>query len=113
MLGIDAKETVEFSSTKDTGDIKTIFTLGSLTNRDKLKIFGGSMNEKGKFDVTKFQDKILDILKVGVKRIKNLGGKDYDGITEEVLEFIPFNVLMELFHKVMEQNFLGEQEAKN
>ena len=113
MLGIDAKETVEFSSAKDTGEIKTVFVLGSFTNRDKLKIFGGSMDSKGQFDASRFQDKIFDVLKVGVKEIKNLAGKDYPGMSEELLEVIYFAVLMELFQKIMELNFPSEPETKN
>ena len=113
MLGIDAKETVEFVSTKDTGEVKTIFTLGCFTNRDKLKVFGGSMNEKGQFDASKFQDKIFDVLRVGVRKIKNLAGKDYEGMTEELIDAVPFDVLMELFQKIMELNFPSEAETKN
>ena len=116
MLGIDAKETLEFVSTKDTGTDKTVFSLGSFTNREKLKIFGGSMNEKGQFDVSKFQDKIFDVLKVGVKGIKNLDGRNYDfpgGMNEEMLEKIPFDVLMEIFQKIMELNFPSDAEVKN
>lgn len=113
MLGIDSKETVEFTSTKDTGDVKTVFVLGSFTNREKLRVFGGSMNDKGQFDASKFQDKIFDVLKIGVKKIRNLAGKDYDGMAEDLLEVIPFVVLMELFQKIMEINFPSEQEVKN
>jgi hypothetical protein len=113
MLGIDAKETVEFVSTKDTGDVKTVFTLGSFTNRDKLKIGMGSMDASGKFDLNKFQEKIFDVLKVGVKGIKNLAGKDYPDMTEELLEVIPFDALMEVFQKIMELNFPSEAETKN
>ncbi len=113
MLGIDAKETIQFSSKKDTGEPKTIFTIGSFTNRDKMKLFGGSMDGKGQFDPSKFQDRVFDVLKVGVKGIKNLAGKDYEGMTEELLELVPFDVLMELFQKIMEVNFPADAETKN
>ena len=113
MLGIDAKETVEFKSVKDTSGTPTVFTLGSFTNRDKLKVFGGSMDSKGQFDANKFQDKIFDVLKVGVKGIKNLAGKDYPEMSEELLEVIPFDILMELFQKIMDLNFPSGSETKN
>ena len=71
------------------------------------------MNEKGQFDVNKFQDKIFDVLKVGVKKIKNLSGADYLEMSEDLLEKIPFDVLMELFQKIMEINFPSGQDVKN
>lgn len=113
MLGIDAKETIEYKSEKDQGGNPTVFVLGSFTNRDKLKIGMGSMDAQGKFDIDKFQDKIFDVLKVGIKSIKNLGGKDYPAMSEELLEAIPFDVLMEVFHKIMAMNFHTEEETKN
>lgn len=113
MIGIDARETIDFVSKKDSGEVKTVFKIGSFTNRDKMNVFGGSMDSKGQFDPAKFQDKIFDVLKVGVKGIKNLAGKDYDGMTEELLEMIPFDVLMELFQKIMEVNFPASDETKN
>jgi hypothetical protein len=115
MLGIDAKETVEFTSAKDTGDKKTVFVLGAFTNRDRLRVFGGAMDEKGKFDVSKFSDKIFDVLKVGVKSIKHRG-KDYDGIPEELLDGpneIKLDILVDVFEKIMESNFPSEAETKN
>lgn len=113
MLGIDAKETETFQSKYDTGEPKTEFTLGIFTTREKLKVFGGSMDAKGQFDMSKFQDKILDILEVGVKGIKNLGGKDYAGVTPEILDALPFEVVMELFERIMAINFVTEDAKKN
>lgn len=113
MLGIDAKETETFQSKYDTGEPKTEFTLGIFTTREKLKVFGGSMNAQGQFDATKFQDKILDILTVGVKGIKNLGGKDYAGVTPEILDGLPFEVVMELFDRIIAINFVTEDAKKN
>lgn len=113
MLGIDAKETETFQSKYDKGDPRTVFTLGIFTTREKLKIFGGSMDAQGQFDISKFQDKILDILAVGVKGIKNLGGKDYDGVTPEILDALQFEVVMELFERIMAINFVTEDAKKN
>ena len=113
MLGIDAKEVIQFKSVKDTGENPTVFFIRNFTNRDKLKVFGGSMNEKGQFDISKFQDRIFEVLKAGIEKIKNLAGKDYESMTEELLEAIPFDVLMELFQKIMGLNFPSEQEVKN
>lgn len=113
MLGIDAKETVEFVSKKDVGDAKTIFILRNFLNSDRLKIGLGSSGSDGKFNIEKFKDKIFDIIMAGVVTIKNLGGKDYPGMSLELLEVIPFDVLTELFEKIWSINFPSEAETKN
>jgi hypothetical protein len=113
LKGIDISEAVEYVSTSDTGDSKTKFYIGNISNRDKLKIFTGAMNADGSMSQEKLQDRTFDILKAGIKKIVNLGGKDYSVITDDILNSLQFPVLVELTGKVMECNFLGEAEAKN
>jgi hypothetical protein len=113
LRGIDTQETVEFVSSSDTGENKTKFYIGNISNRDKLKIFTGAMNPDGSMNQEKLQDKTFDILKAGVKKITNLGGKDYTEITDDVLNSLLFPVMVELTGKILEFNFLGGAEAKN
>lgn len=113
LKGIDISETVEFVSNSDTGEDKTKFYIGNISNRDKLKIFTGAMNPDGSMNQEKLQDKTFDILKAGIKKITNLGGKDYTEITDDVLNTLQFSVMVELTGKILECNFLGEAETKN
>jgi hypothetical protein len=120
LVGIDVTETVEHVSKYETNtESPTVFVLRALTNRDKIKLFGSSVNSKGEFDQSKFQDKALDILKAGLKEVRNLVNKKtgqpetVSQITDEFIDALPFDVVMELFEKIMTINFLTESERKN
>lgn len=113
LKGIDNKETIEFISTSDTAENPTVFLLGNISNRDKLRLFADAIDKTGAIDMAKMSNRIFDIVKTGLKGIKNLGGKDYATVDDEVLEVIPFNVSMELVNKLVEINFLGAKEEKN
>ena len=113
LKGIDTNEIVEFVSASDKEENKTKFCIGNITNRDKLRIFTDAMNSDGSMNQDKLQSKTFDILKAGIKKIVNLGGKDYDKITDEVLNLIPFTAIVELTGEVLKVNFLGEAEVKN
>ncbi len=114
LKGIDINEKIEFVSESDKGDNPTVFLLGNISNRDKLKLFSGAIDAKtGQIDLAKIQDKTLDILQAGLKGIKNLGGKDISEITADVVDLIPFNVAIEIVGKILEFNFASEGETKN
>jgi len=120
ITGIDVGEVVEFVCAKDKDTEKpTTFLLGTLTNREKLKIVGGAVTNDGKVDISKLQDKAVDILKAGVKGIKNLynakkkKAEDITVITEEVIDRLPINVLSELLGKVLEINLVQDEDTKN
>jgi len=107
LKGISLNEVLEYSSVKDEGEPKTIFLIGNITHKDKIRLFDG-------MDTSKVaMSKAFDVLKIGLRGIKNLNGKDYESITEEVLELIPFEVIGELLGKIVEFNRLGEAERKN
>lgn len=112
LQGIDVNEKVEYSLKADTEN-PTIFLLGNFTNRDKLKLFANAVDKDGQLDISKLQDKLFDIVKVGIKGVKNLGGKDYDVITDDVLDMLSVNAIVELGQKVLEINFASEEERKN
>ena len=57
--------------------------------------------------------KVFDIVLAGLKKIKNLDGKDYDVITKDTLNMLPFSVITELIGKILEFNQLGTAERKN
>lgn len=120
--GIDRSERIRFSVSGDKGEPKTVFFLGTLTQRDKIAIFGQAVDKSGAIDPRVIQEKAVDIFLKGVKRIENLsiGAADgvkspasFEPVTEEVADTLPFEVLIEVVSKVMEINFVGESERKN
>ena len=113
LKGIDIQETIEYSSQLDGGDSKTIFLIGNLPQRDKLRLFSNVTSKDGTFDKSVIEDKAGDIFKSGVKGIRNLRGKDYTVITDEVYELIHLPVLIEVIGKIIEYNFSFEGIEKN
>jgi hypothetical protein len=112
LKGIDNKEVIEFASSFDQGDSKTVFLIGNMTNREKLRIFGQMASADGAIKFDRIDEKALEVLKVSIKGVKNLNGKDYDGFPEDVCDALPFNVLIELVGKVFESNFSMEASAE-
>ena len=113
LKGIDIKEVVEFVSTQDVSGNPTKFLICNLSNRKKLSLFAGSMDKDGNMDMSKVQDKTFDILLAGLKAVKNLNGKDYEPVTEDVLDRLSLPVLTEVLNKILQFNFMSESEAKN
>ena len=113
LKGIDITETIVYTSTNDTGEEKTKFYIGNVSNRDKLKIFSEAINADGTMNQAKLQDKTFDIIKAGIKKIVNLGGKDYSTITDEIIDSLQLTVVVELMSKIIEFNFAGATEIKN
>jgi hypothetical protein len=113
LKGIDITETVDFVSASDTGEDKTIFVIGNILHEDKLKIFSGAVKQDGVVDMSGATDKAFDIVIAGLKKIKNLNGKDYDTITKETLNLLPFPIITEVLGKILKFNQLGEVERKN
>jgi hypothetical protein len=111
LKGLDNQATIEFISTTDKEN-PTIFLLGNISNNQKLQLFADAIDSTGKIDMTKMSSRIFDIAKAGLKGIKNLNGVDYTTVDDAVLEAIPFNVAMEVVNKLIEINFLSEQEKK-
>lgn len=113
LKGIDLNEKIRVVSTEDKGDNPTLFFIGNVKHSDKMRLFSGAIDKAGEVDISKLQDRALDILKIGLKEIKNLDGRDYTTITDDVIDSISFNVVMELVGKILEYNFLGKGEVKN
>jgi hypothetical protein len=113
LKGIDVNETVDFVSASDTGEDKTIFVIGNILHEDKLKIFSNAVKADGTIDLSGATDKAFDIVIAGLKKIKNLNGKDYSTISKDTLNLLPFSVITEILGKILEFNQLGEVERKN
>lgn len=119
ITGIDKDEVLEFTSKYDDGEPKTIFKIGVLSQKDKLALFKEFQGEDKDLDIVKMQEKSYEVLKRGLKGIKNLYDKksgkhkDYTEITEDIIDKIPMQVLVEVSQKIIESNFVTGQEAKN
>lgn len=117
ITGIDKNERFPFVSSADEGEMKTIFHIGNLTQRDKLALFGQVITKEGKMDAQVIQEKAVDIFIKGVKRIDNFPEagtvKSYEPVDEAVVDALPFSVLVEVVAKVMELNFTTENTRKN
>ena len=114
LKGIDVKERVEFVSASDPDkETATKFYIGNLTHADKIALFSGAVRSDKSMDLDKLQLRTVDIVKAGLKAVKNFDGKDYEPVPPDVIEAIPFAVIGELTSKIMELNFLKDAEVKN
>jgi len=113
LKGIDINETFDFVSALDTDGEKTVFVVGNILHQDKLRLFAGIVSHDGSVDLTGASDKLFDIVVAGLKKIKNLNGVDYEPVTREALNRVPFVVLTEVLGKIIAFNQLGEIERKN
>lgn len=119
LIGIDKNEVKEYVSQQDTGDVKTIFLIGNITNRQKMAMIGSIIQPDGKVDGSKLQEKAIDLVKAGVKGIKNFYDPvkkekvDIAAITDEVIDILPLQVLYELAGEVTKCNFAEGNNVKN
>jgi hypothetical protein len=119
ITGIDGSEQLEYVSSKDTSENKTVFVIGVISNKHKLNIMSSMTTIDGKPDVKAVQTQSLELFKVGVKEIRGLINKKtkqaetIKHISDDTLERIPIDVLTEVAAKVLQFNFLSGEEAKN
>lgn len=120
LKGINIKETIEFVSTLDKEEPKTIFLIGNITAEAKTRIMGGSVTiVDGKPVATTNTGKAYEIVKVGLKGIKNFGDpKDgasvnIDVVTDDVLNQIDGAVLFEIAAEIIKLNFNTDNLRKN
>ena len=119
LTGIDVKETKPFTSSQDEGENKTTFHIGNLSNRQKIDLIGDLMDQQGKVDSRKIQEKAIDIFLMGVRRIENFfdpvkkQAVSVHEITEGIADMVPFLIVCEVAGKIVEWNFVGEDERKN
>jgi hypothetical protein len=121
LIGITKEERHEFISSFDTTDPKTVFVIGNMSARVKVKIaqdalaqaaaqtaINGQMLPAG----MKFSVDFVDVVLAGLKEIRS-GDTVIKEITEEVVSRIPVEVLAELAGEVMRVNIIGVAEKKN
>lgn len=111
-VGLDNKEVIEHISELDPEKGNpTKFLLGMISCFDRTRL---AVKIENKDDPEIFYDIVKKGLK-GIKGIKNKQGevKDYDAITDDVMDLLPAAVVKELFFQIININFLSEEEAKN
>jgi len=112
LKAIDIGESIRYICKGDEGDNPTVFYLGNISNRDKLRLLGINW-QTGQIESSKMNENLIDLLKCGIKKIENLDGQNYDQVDEKTLEKLPLFILVELVSKLIELNFATEAELKN
>lgn len=137
---VDLSETQDYKSKYDTGDDaqKTVWKLGALDSRVKKTLEDvaweyeanptnpGDAKAKASFNIGKTE---LEFVQFGLKgfenfmgsgrqiyfdtEVKNMNGKAYHVLKEDILKIIPGNVIRELAEKIKEINNVSEEEEKN
>ena len=109
--GIGTNQEIEFVSTKDTTEPKTVFILKNLPARykEKFAFEAGSSVQSGTKNVSV---SLVDVSLAGIKEIRS-GDQKITEITESVIDSLPFEVIAEVAKKLIEMAFVGEQERKN
>lgn len=122
MQGIDIKATVDYVSQFETDKVNpTLFTIGMISNRAKLRLFGdvaGQDKDKAIATLsTQLETKAFEVVKAGLRKISNLKigqeVKEITEITDDVLDMLSIEVLGDIFNKVVEYNFVTEGDRKN
>lgn len=109
--GIDINDTIDFVSQFDKDkDNPTTFTIGIIDIKTKFRLI-----EKAEKDESVNEQ--LEVIKAGLKGIKNLKVKgelvNFSKIDDDVLNKIPMQVIHDIYRKIIEVNFLSENEKKN
>jgi len=119
LIGIDRDEVIEYTSALDKSEPKTVFLLGVLDNKTKIRLLSGAIDSSGNVNPSVLQEKSYEIVKAGLKGIKNLKNKktgeleEIKKIDDAVLDRLPVTIITELAAKILEINFLTEEEEKN
>jgi len=111
ITGIDAKQTVDFISTHDKSEPKTIWKISVLDYRSFLKI--GEMTNKNEN-----QNAIIEAVKNCLRGVENYSTAPFtlgaDGlVSEDFMKTIPPIILIELGAKIMDISTLKDEEIKN
>jgi hypothetical protein len=94
--GIDINERTEFTYSKDTADVKTVFVLRPLTGAEML-------------DFTGTREDILKMVRMSVVEVKNLDGS----ADADLIDKLDIGVLGELIQAVNKVCQLTPGDAKN
>lgn len=124
ITGINLNETQDFTSKYDTSDQKTVWKISPLSSGTSAHI--GSIFAKDPSSI----DGFIEAVKFGLKgavNFKNASGDDiaiekvnksvgdskYSVVSSNVIEIIPFEIIIELGTAILTISKLSEQETKN
>jgi len=119
ITGVDKNEVFEYVSKLDKGDKPTIWKLGVLLKKDSIAMMTDAVTASGEMDIKALQANSPKIVKAGLRGVKNyqiskgVDPKDYDEVTEELLESIPTLLIPELASQIIANNFVTDDETKN
>lgn len=105
MVGISSDETVKFE--KVIKGVPHVFLIKLLQTRDKFKYLGGAIDDSGKPDFRRIQDKAVEIILASIISINGIP------VTEQMLDSYRLDVIYELLGKIIEHNLITEEETKN
>ncbi|HNX82480.1 MAG TPA: hypothetical protein PKL77_10090 [Candidatus Omnitrophota bacterium] len=117
-IGIDNEEVKEFICKGDTEN-PTVYIIKNLLHKDKTKLLGDAIDKTGAIDIQKLQERAQDVVRVGLKSIKNIYSKrlgksvDIDVVDDYAVQLIPYSALIEIMAAIVQFNFLSETEVKN
>jgi hypothetical protein len=110
LTGIDKNEQFEYVSSQDKSENPTKFMLACLPARQRMSAIM-------KFENGDQITGMCEIVRSGVAKIIGLKVKgevkDFDVITDEVIDMLPVMVIKDLFVKILAINSITEEEAKN
>lgn len=112
IIGMDRNEVVQYVSVLDQDkENPTKFLLGVMSGKDRIIM---AAKFESKEDPVVFYDVVKKGLR-GIKALKTKSGeiKDFDAITDEVMDLLQTALIKELFFKIVDINFLSEEERKN
>ena len=137
--GIDVYEVRDYISKYDKDEPKTIFKLGVLDSRVRAEL----EDEATSFEVSSpsapeeqskatlgLNRRNIETVRFGLKGMENFQdakgnpvkfdtislskyGKNYQVVTPQILQMLPFEVIMELAGEIRRDNWMSEQERKN
>lgn len=119
ITGLNPKQVVDVVYSKDVGDKPTKWGIGVLLLDHKNALLSGAIGEKGQIKYDVLLSRVGDILKNGLKTVKNYKkdaespASDYDVVDDALIQTIPYEVQIELMDKIIEFNFISKEEAKN
>lgn len=120
LVGISKKEVKEYVLEADKASEKpTVFLIGNISNEDKINMIGSVIGPDGIINIKELQTKTVDIVKAGIKEIRNFYDPDQKQsvnikeITAEVVNTIPFAFLYELAGQIINANFALGEVRKN
>ena len=131
LISLDPSATVEYSLESDTTDPKTVWVLGLYDVPIGIKIYGLYIKKLIKIDTTyetDTTDLILDAVRFGLKDVKNFNVPfeteeiNVPNIGKRTVASAAFidkafkhkaQWIFELYHKLMNINFVSEQDSKN